>query len=51
MIDRASTYVLVGEKLMQKIRKFFWTPCASYCSDLMLHDVGNFLVRAKTINK
>ena len=51
MTNRASTYVLVGEKLMQKIRKFFWTPCASYCSDLMVHDVGNLLVHANTIKK
>ena len=51
MTNRASTYVLVGEKLMQKIRKYFWTLCASYCSDLMLHDVGNLLVHANTIKK
>jgi len=49
--NRASTYVLVDEKLMQKICKFFWTPCASYCSDLMLHDVGNLLVHANTLKK
>ena len=51
MTNKASTYVLVGEKLMQKIRKYFWTLCASYCSDLMLHDVGNLLVHANTLKK
>ena len=49
--DSASTYVLAGEKLIEKRRKIFWNPCAAHCIDLMLHDIGDLFVHANTIKK
>ena len=49
--NSASTYVSVGEKLMEKRRKIFWNPCATHCIDLMFHDIGDLPVHANTIKK
>ena len=49
--DSASTYVLAGEKLMEKRCKIFWNPCATHCIDLMLHDIGDLFMHANTIKK
>ena len=49
--DSAFTYVLAGEKLMEKKRKIFWNPCAAHCIDLMLHEIGDLPMHANTIKK
>ena len=49
--DSASTYVLAGEKLMEKRCKIFWNPCATHFIDLMLHDIGDLFMHANTIKK
>jgi hypothetical protein len=36
--DNAANYKAVGELLMQKRTKLYWTPCAAHCIDLMLED-------------
>ncbi|KAL4558394.1 hypothetical protein LXL04_036594 [Taraxacum kok-saghyz] len=36
--DNAANYKAVGEMLMQKRKKLFWTPCAAHCIDLILED-------------
>ncbi|XLR35127.1 hypothetical protein S83_063027, partial [Arachis hypogaea] len=37
--DNAANYKAVGEMLMKKRKKLFWTPCAAHCIDLMLEDL------------
>ncbi|XLS81037.1 hypothetical protein HN51_046868 [Arachis hypogaea] len=37
--DNAANYKAVGEMLMKKRKKLFWTPCAAHCTDLMLEDL------------
>ncbi|XP_068503640.1 uncharacterized protein [Phaseolus vulgaris] len=36
--DNAANYKAVGDLLMQKRNKLYWTPCATHCIDLMLED-------------
>ncbi|XP_047335648.1 uncharacterized protein LOC124939189 [Impatiens glandulifera] len=36
--DNAANYKLVGELLMEKRKRLYWTPCAAHCIDLMLED-------------
>jgi len=38
--DNASNYVLAGKMVEAKYKTIFWTPCAAYCIDLMLEDIG-----------
>jgi len=38
VIDNVANYKVVGQMLMVKRRRLFWTPCASHCFDLMLED-------------
>ena len=38
--NNASNCVLVGKMLESKYNTIFWTPCAAYCIDLMLVDIG-----------
>ncbi|KAK8677390.1 hypothetical protein V6N13_142932 [Hibiscus sabdariffa] len=38
--DYASNYVKVGKLLEAKRPHLYWTPCATYCIDLMLEDIG-----------
>ncbi|RVX19940.1 hypothetical protein CK203_004465 [Vitis vinifera] len=47
--DNASNYVNVGMRLMEKMRRLWWTPCAARCIDLMLEDVGKLNVHANTL--
>ena len=42
MTDTASAYVKVGEMLMAKRRKLFWSPCIAHYLDLFLIDIGVF---------
>ncbi|CAK8571066.1 unnamed protein product [Lathyrus sativus] len=37
--DNAANYKVVGEMLMQKRIKLYWTPCVVHCLDLMLEDL------------
>ncbi|XP_029127873.1 uncharacterized protein LOC109801981 [Cajanus cajan] len=36
--DNAANYKAVGEMLMKKRTKLYWTPCAAHCIDLILED-------------
>ncbi|RVW47620.1 hypothetical protein CK203_113739 [Vitis vinifera] len=47
----ASNYVNVGMRLMEKMRKLWWTPCATHCIDLMLEDIGKLNVHATTLSQ
>ena len=47
--NNASNYVNVGMRLMEKMRRLWWTPCAARCIDLMLEDVGKLNVDANTL--
>ncbi|XP_019437890.1 PREDICTED: uncharacterized protein LOC109343825 [Lupinus angustifolius] len=38
--NNGSNYVLAGKYLEARRRHIFWTPCAAYCVDLMLEDIG-----------
>ncbi|XVE65011.1 hypothetical protein DITRI_Ditri07aG0147600 [Diplodiscus trichospermus] len=38
--DSAASYVYAGRLLMSKYSSLFWSPCASYCIDKMLEDIG-----------
>ncbi|RVX10235.1 hypothetical protein CK203_016188 [Vitis vinifera] len=49
--DNASNYVNVGMRLMEKMRKLWWTPCATHCIDLILEDIGKLNVHATTLSR
>lgn len=50
--DNAANYKAAGEKLMEKRKRLFWTPCAAHCIDLMLEDFDKKLkVHSVTISK
>ena len=36
---------------MEKYRKIFWTPCATHCLDLFLHDLAKFPWVNETIHR
>eukprot|EP01018_Ginkgo_biloba_P038682 Gb_18490 [translate_table: standard] len=38
--DSASNCVGVGNMIMARLKTIYWTPCDSYCMDLLLHDLG-----------
>ncbi|XP_059598393.1 uncharacterized protein LOC132255016 [Vitis vinifera] len=38
-------------RLMEKMRKLWWTPCAAHCIDLMLEDIGKLNVHATTLSR
>ncbi|KAF5478442.1 hypothetical protein F2P56_005001 [Juglans regia] len=38
--DATASYVYAGRLLMSKYNSLFWSPCASYCVDKMLEDIG-----------
>ncbi|KAF7835811.1 hypothetical protein G2W53_010670 [Senna tora] len=38
VIDNAANYKVAGQKLMEKRKHLYWTPCAAHCIDLMLED-------------
>ncbi|KAF1896197.1 hypothetical protein Lal_00027263 [Lupinus albus] len=48
--DNAANYKAVGELLMRKRMKLYWTPCVAHCIDLMLEDFEkNILIHKETI--
>ncbi|XP_015932601.1 uncharacterized protein LOC107458900 [Arachis duranensis] len=49
--DNGSNYVLAGKLLTEKRPNLFWTPCAAYCLDLMLEDIGKLPLIQKTIKR
>ncbi|XP_061358412.1 uncharacterized protein LOC133302621 [Gastrolobium bilobum] len=49
--DSASALVSVGQKLMDKRKQLFWSPCAAHCLDLILEDIGGITVFYNTIWK
>ncbi|XP_028554508.1 uncharacterized protein LOC114580607 [Dendrobium catenatum] len=55
--DNASSYKAAGNKLMEKRKHLYWTPCAAHCIDLILEKLGdlpqhkNTLTKAKKITK
>ncbi|PKU60096.1 hypothetical protein MA16_Dca020494 [Dendrobium catenatum] len=55
--DNASSYKAAGNKLMEKRKHLYWTPCAAHCIDLILEKLGdlpqhkNALTKAKKITK
>ena len=48
--NNASNYVNVGMRLMEKMRRLWWTPCVAHCIDLMLEDIGKLNVHATTLS-
>ncbi|WCJ26013.1 hAT transposon superfamily [Euphorbia peplus] len=38
--DNSASYVYAGRHLMTKYSSLFWSPCASYCINKMLEDIG-----------
>jgi len=52
MTNNAANYKAAGQLLMAKIKKLFWTPCATPCIDLILKDLEKKLeVHQVTIAK
>ncbi|XP_031276747.1 uncharacterized protein LOC116135180 [Pistacia vera] len=49
--DGASNYVAADRMLEEKRRRLFWSPCAAYCLDLILEDIGKITVFYDTIAK
>ncbi|XP_061360438.1 uncharacterized protein LOC133304421 [Gastrolobium bilobum] len=49
--DSASALVSAGQKLMDKRKQLFWSPCAAHCLDLILEDIGGITVFYNTIWK
>lgn len=50
--DNAANYKAVGEILMRKRNKLYWTPCAAHCLNLMLEDLEKKIsVHEETIPK
>eukprot|EP01018_Ginkgo_biloba_P036859 Gb_09815 [translate_table: standard] len=42
VIDSASNYVGAGKMIIARFNTIYWTPCATHCTDLLLHDLGKF---------
>ena len=40
--NSASNCVEAGKMVMEKYKKIYWTPCATHCLDLLLHDLAKF---------
>eukprot|EP01018_Ginkgo_biloba_P038141 Gb_41326 [translate_table: standard] len=38
--DSVSNYVGAGKMIMARFNTIYWTPCATHCMDLLLHDLG-----------
>jgi hypothetical protein len=49
--DSASNCVGAGKMIMEKYTKIYWTPCATHCLDLLLHDSTKFPWVNETIRK
>ena len=46
--DNGSNFKKTDSKIMKKY-KIYWTPCATYCIDLMLTDFRKTIKDAKTV--
>jgi len=52
LTDNATNYKVVGQMLMKKMKRLFWTPYVAHCVDLMLEDYEkNILIHEETISK
>ena len=50
--DNVANYKAAGEKLMEKRKMLYWTPCAAHCIDLILEDFEKKInVHKETIAK
>ncbi|KAK3188499.1 hypothetical protein Dsin_028060 [Dipteronia sinensis] len=49
--DNASAYKAAGRLLMEKRKHLYWTPCAAYCIDLILKDLGKLNEHKKALFK
>ena len=49
--DNVHNYVNVGMRLIEKLGKLWWTPCAAHCIDLMLEYIGKLNGHANTLAK
>jgi hypothetical protein len=49
--DSASNCVGAGKMIMEKYTKIYWTPCATHCLDLLLHDLAKFPWVNETIRR
>ncbi|XP_050387359.1 uncharacterized protein LOC126803624 [Argentina anserina] len=47
--NNASNYKNAGLRLMQRMLKLWWTPCAAHSIDLMLEDISKLIIFKKTI--
>ena len=47
--NNASNYVNAGMRLIEKMRRLWWTPCATYCIDLILENIGKLNVHVNTL--
>jgi len=50
VIDDAEYHKVVGQMLMAKGKRLFWTPCVAHCVDLMLEDYEKIPIH-ETIRK
>lgn len=48
--DSASAYVLAGEKIEEKIKNLFWSPCAAHCIDKCCMILVTFLFLKRQFN-
>jgi hypothetical protein len=49
--DNGANYKAAGQLLMQRLPTLYWTPCAAYCLDLMLEEIGKLKPFKKTITR
>jgi len=40
MTDNTANYIAAGKLLMEEFPLIFWSPCAAYCINLILKDIG-----------
>jgi hypothetical protein len=51
IIDSASNCVGARKMIMEKYKSIYWTPRATHCLDLLLHDLANFPWVNETIRR
>ena len=51
VMNNASKYKKVGEMLMQKRTRLWWTSCATHCIDLMLEKIGSLPQHQNALKK
>ena len=49
--NSASAYVVMGDLLMEKRKKLFWSPCVAHYINNMLEDIGELPIFKNTIKK